>query len=99
MGTETSGLYMCKCATACGLEMTLRIRIPTALHGPSYYVVLEFCHCICIPMYRIGRCGRFGRRGLAINLVTRDEMRGLKSLEQFYSTEIREMPRNVADFL
>ncbi len=48
---------------------------------------------------RIGRCGRFGRHGLAINLVTRGEMRGLQDLERYYSTEIREMPRNVADYL
>lgn len=58
-------------------------------------------HCTLHPtnMYRIGRCGRFGRRGLAINLVTRSEMRGLHDIERFYGTEIQEMPRNVMDFL
>ena len=51
----------------------------------------------CIP--RIGRCGRFGRKGLAINLISGEETRALKAIERFYSTEIREMPRNVADYL
>lgn len=49
--------------------------------------------------YRIGRGGRFGRKGVAINLVTDDDKRTLKDIEQFYNTSIEEMPMNVADLI
>lgn len=50
-------------------------------------------------IHRIGRTGRFGRKGIAINLVTDQDTRYLRDLEQFYSTEILELPTNVADLL
>ena len=50
-------------------------------------------------LHRIGRSGRFGRRGVAINFVPSDEMKGLRELEQFYATQIDEMPANVADLI
>lgn len=50
-------------------------------------------------IHRIGRSGRFGRRGVAINLVKDDEMQVLQDLEKFYSTEIVEMPTNFADVI
>jgi translation initiation factor 4A len=49
--------------------------------------------------YRIGRGGRFGRKGVAINFVTTDDKRTLKDIEQFYNTTIEEMPMNVADLI
>ena len=54
---------------------------------------------IVYSTFRIGRCGRFGRKGLAINLISSEETRAMKAIERFYSTEIREMPCNVADYL
>ena len=48
---------------------------------------------------RIGRSGRFGRKGVAINFVTKDDCRCLKDIEQFYNTEVEEMPMNVIDFM
>merc|ERR1712087_1069985 len=50
-------------------------------------------------IHRIGRSGRFGRKGVAINFVTNDDIRILKDIEQFYSTQIDEMPMNVADLI
>merc|ERR1711937_606915 len=50
-------------------------------------------------IHRIGRGGRFGRKGVAINLVTKDDIRTLREIEQFYSTQIEEMPMNVADLI
>ena len=50
-------------------------------------------------IHRIGRSGRFGRKGVAINFVTVDDVRILRDIEQFYSTQIDEMPVNVADLL
>ena len=50
-------------------------------------------------IHRIGRSGRFGRKGVAINFVTGDEFGILKDLEKTYNTEIFEMPSNVADLI
>jgi translation initiation factor 4A len=47
-------------------------------------------------IHRIGRGGRFGRKGVAINFVTQDDVRMMREIEQFYSTQIEEMPMNVA---
>jgi translation initiation factor 4A len=50
-------------------------------------------------IHRIGRGGRFGRKGVAINFVTEEDRRTLKDIEQFYNTQIDEMPMNVADLI
>ncbi|GFG30525.1 hypothetical protein Cfor_05821 [Coptotermes formosanus] len=50
-------------------------------------------------IHRIGRGGRFGRKGVAINFVTEEDKRTLKDIEQFYNTHIDEMPMNVADLI
>jgi len=50
-------------------------------------------------IHRIGRSGRFGRKGVAINFVTKDDVRILRDIEQYYSTQIDEMPMNVADLI
>ncbi|KAI3139139.1 hypothetical protein CBS147326_2817 [Penicillium roqueforti] len=50
-------------------------------------------------IHRIGRGGRFGRKGVAINFVTADDVRMLREIEQFYSTQVEEMPMNVADLI
>lgn len=46
-------------------------------------------------LHRIGRSGRFGRKGVAINFVTYNDYRKLKELERYYSTEIDEMPQDL----
>ncbi|KAG0246531.1 translation initiation factor eIF4A [Mortierella sp. GBA43] len=50
-------------------------------------------------IHRIGRGGRFGRKGVAINFVTQEDTRMIREIEQFYSTQILEMPMNVADLI
>lgn len=50
-------------------------------------------------IHRIGRGGRFGRKGVAINFVTEDDKRNLRDIETFYNTQISEMPQNVADLI
>lgn len=48
-------------------------------------------------IHRIGRSGRFGRKGTALNLVTASERKELQAIEEFYSTSIRPLPQNLAD--
>jgi translation initiation factor 4A len=50
-------------------------------------------------IHRIGRSGRFGRKGVSINFLARDDVRLLRDIEQFYNTQIEEMPMNVADLI
>ena len=50
-------------------------------------------------IHRIGRSGRYGRKGVSINLVTDRDMNYMKEIEEFYDTEIKEMPQNIADYL
>jgi translation initiation factor 4A len=50
-------------------------------------------------IHRIGRSGRFGRKGVAINFVTVDDTRAMRELEVHYNTQIEEMPMNVADLI
>lgn len=43
-------------------------------------------------IHRIGRSGRYGRKGASINLVTEREMRAQAEIESFYSTKINVLP-------
>jgi superfamily II DNA/RNA helicase len=45
-------------------------------------------------LHRIGRSGRFGRKGCGINLVTSRDIQKMKEIENYYSTEIQEFPNN-----
>ena len=46
-------------------------------------------------IHRIGRSGRFGRKGVAINFVTAGDLRTMRDIESYYHTLWTEMP---ADF-
>ena len=50
-------------------------------------------------IHRIGRSGRYGRKGVAINLVTDRDIDHMKEIESFYETKIVEMPQNLEDYL
>ncbi len=50
-------------------------------------------------LHRIGRGGRFGRKGAAINFVTHHDQQALRSIEQHYATVVEELPRNIADLI
>lgn len=47
-------------------------------------------------IHRIGRSGRFGRKGVAINLVSSEESKALKEIETHYSTTISQLPEDLA---
>jgi len=50
-------------------------------------------------LHRIGRSGRFGRKGVAINFVTNSDVRTMKDIERYYHTQIEEMPMDIADLI
>jgi ATP-dependent RNA helicase len=84
-----------------------RVLIATDLWGRGIDVQqVSLVICYDLPtnrelyIHRIGRSGRFGRKGVAINFVKEgDDVRTLRDIEQFYSTQIDEMPANVSDLL
>jgi len=50
-------------------------------------------------IHRIGRSGRFGRKGCAINFVPDEDEGKLRDLEKFYDTSINELPEDVSQVL
>lgn len=60
-------------------------------------IVVNFDVPLCLETYlhRIGRSGRYGRRGMAITLVTPLDAANLREIEQHYGRVVEELP---ADF-
>jgi len=46
-------------------------------------------------IHRIGRSGRYGRKGVAINFVTDRDITDLEEIQRFYDTKIEEMPQDI----
>jgi len=52
--------------------------------------------CVHTYLHRIGRSGRWGRKGVGINFVTRYDCHKMKEIEQHYACQINEMPSNLS---
>lgn len=50
-------------------------------------------------IHRIGRSGRYGRKGSAINFVTNYDVKKMAEIERYYSTQIDELPGNYGDII
>jgi len=60
----------------------------------STVINFDIPNCVHIYLHRIGRSGRFGRKGLGINFITKRDIKKMKEIEDFYSTSIKELPEN-----
>jgi translation initiation factor 4A len=58
----------------------------------STVINFDIPKCVHAYLHRIGRSGRWGRKGVAINFITRRDYKQLKDIEQFYQTNISELP-------
>ena len=83
-----------------------RVLIATDLWGRGIDVQqISLVICYDLPtnrelyIHRIGRSGRFGRKGVAINFVKEEDVKTLRDIEQYYSTQIDEMPMNISELL
>jgi translation initiation factor 4A len=47
-------------------------------------------------IHRIGRSGRYGRKGTAINLVSNDESRLMSEIESFYKIQVNQLPEDLS---
>lgn len=50
-------------------------------------------------LHRIGRSGRYGRKGVAINFMNNYDIKKIKEIEQYYNTFIEEMPEDITSIL
>lgn len=50
-------------------------------------------------IHRVGRSGRYGRKGVAINFLAQEDVRAMAEIEKIYNTKIDEMPQNIADLV
>jgi superfamily II DNA/RNA helicase len=48
-------------------------------------------------LHRIGRSGRWGRKGMGINLITERDVEKMREIEQYYSTQITELPADLSN--
>lgn len=60
----------------------------------STVINFDIPKCVHSYLHRIGRSGRWGRKGVAINFITRRDYKQLKDIEQFYQTNIMELPED-----
>ena len=58
----------------------------------STVINFDIPKCANTYLHRIGRSGRWGRKGTAINFITRRDYRQLKEIESYYATSISELP-------
>jgi translation initiation factor 4A len=47
-------------------------------------------------LHRIGRSGRWGRKGVAINFVTKFDINSMRTIEEHYKSNIKELPEDFA---
>ena len=60
----------------------------------SLVINFDICNSVHTYLHRIGRSGRWGRKGIGINFVTRRDVDKLRRIEQHYSTQINELPND-----
>ena len=50
-------------------------------------------------IHRIGRSGRFGKKGVAINLITKNELKMKEDIEKYYATSMKELPMDLSKII
>jgi ATP-dependent RNA helicase len=60
----------------------------------SIVINFDIPRCVHNYLHRIGRSGRWGRKGMAINFITKDDVSTLKRIESHYKSNITELPSN-----
>jgi translation initiation factor 4A len=60
----------------------------------SVVINFDVPKCVHTYLHRIGRSGRWGRKGVGINFITRRDLSKIKEIEKYYSTQISELPAN-----
>jgi translation initiation factor 4A len=65
----------------------------------SVVINFDIPRCVHNYLHRIGRSGRWGRKGLAINFVTKEDISAMKTIENHYQSTIEELPGSFASMV
>jgi len=58
----------------------------------SIVINFDLPKCVHTYLHRIGRSGRWGRKGVGINFITRRDVTKMKEIESHYACQVDEMP-------
>jgi translation initiation factor 4A len=62
----------------------------------SVVINFDVPKCVHTYLHRIGRSGRWGRKGVGVNFITRKDIGQMKRIEEHYSSQINEMPADLS---
>ena len=63
----------------------------------STVINFDIPKCQFTYLHRIGRSGRWGRKGMSINFVTKQDIHLMRKIEGYYGIKIEELPSNFSD--
>jgi translation initiation factor 4A len=69
------------------------------VHHVSLVINYDLCYDRENYIHRIGRAARYGRRGVAINLISHKDMKMIQSLERHYNIKIEPMPNDIDKYV
>ena len=62
----------------------------------SIVINFDLPKCVHTYLHRIGRSGRWGRKGVGINFITRRDVAKMKEIEGHYACQVDELPTDLA---
>ena len=65
----------------------------------SFVINFDIPRCVHNFLHRIGRSGRWGKKGMAINFITREDVSTLKNIEKHYGSTINELPSSFENII
>ena len=65
----------------------------------STVINFDLPKCVDTYLHRIGRSGRWGRKGVGINFITHYDTEKIKEIEKHYGTQIKEFPETYGTLL
>ena len=70
------------------VNLVINFDLPAGQGGTANYI------------HRVGRSGRFGRKGTAINLLCGNaDVAALRAIEQYYATQIDPLPEDLGSLM
>jgi superfamily II DNA/RNA helicase len=60
----------------------------------GFVINFDLCNDVHTYLHRIGRSGRYGRKGISVNFITKKDVPIIRNIEKYYSIQIDELPNN-----
>ena len=74
------------------LKVMIAVKLSIHLVRKNVFAMFNLPKDINTYLHRIGRSGRWGRKGIAINFQTKYDTNRLNKFQEYYQTTIHEMP-------